>query len=169
MVVSAVKNVKTKGVVMSHDRWFEDYVPGAVHDLGSVVVDEQEVIAFARQFDPQFFHLDNERAKKSAFGGLIASGWHTASMVMRLIVEHYLSEVSSEGSPGIDQLRWLRPVRPGDQLSVRVTVLDARRSRSQPERGIIRSQIETLNQKGEIVMHLTSTIFIRCRNPEDSD
>ena len=154
---------------MPQDRWFEDYVPGTVHDLGSVAVDEHEVIAFARQFDPQPFHLDTERAKKSAFGGLIASGWHTASMVMRLIVDNYLSEISSEGSPGIDELRWLRPVHPGDQLSVRITILDARRSRSRPERGIVRSQIETLNQDGEIVMHLTSTIFIRCRNHEDAD
>ena len=154
---------------MSQDRWFEDYVPGAVHDLGSVVVDEQEVIAFARQFDPQSFHLDKEKAEKSAFGGLIASGWHTACMAMRLIVDHYLSEVSSEGSPGIDELRWLRPVRPGDQLSVRVTILDARLSRSRPERGIVRSQIETLNQSDEVVMLLTSTIFIRRRNKQNTE
>ena len=153
---------------MSQDRWFEDYVPGAVHDLGSGVVDEQEVIAFARQLDPQPFHLDKERAEESVFGGLIASGWHTACMAMRLIVDHYLSEASSEGSPGIDELRWLRPVRPGDQLTVRITILDARRSRSRPERGIVRSQIDTLNQDGEVVMHLTSTIFIRCRNQEDT-
>ena len=154
---------------MSQDRWFEDYVPGAVHDLGSVVVDEQEVIAFARQFDPQPFHLDKERAEESVFGGLIASGWHTACMAMRLIVDHYLSEASSEGSPGIDELRWLRPVRPGDQLTVRITILDARRSRSRPERGIVRSQIDTLNQDGEVVMHLTSTIFIRRRNQKDAE
>ena len=154
---------------MSKDRWFEDYVPGAVHDLGSVVVDEQEVIAFARQFDPQPFHLDKDRAKRSAFGGLIASGWHTACMAMRLIVDHYLSEISSEGSPGIDELRWLRPVRPGDQLSVRVTILDSRRSHSRPERGIVRSQIETLNQDGAIVMHFASTIFIRCRHQKDAE
>ena len=154
---------------MSQNRWFEDYVPSAVHDLGSVMVDEQEIIAFARQFDPQPFHLDKERAEKSAFRGLIASGWHTACMVMRLIVDHYLSEVSSEGSPGIDELRWLRPVRPGDQLSVRVTILDARLSRSRPERGIVRSQIETLNQDEEVVMHLTSTIFIRSRNKQDTE
>lgn len=153
---------------MLQDRWFEDYMPGAVHVLGSVVVDKQEIIAFAQQFDPQPFHLDQERAKKSAFGGLIASGWHTACMVMRLIVDHYLSEVSSEGSPGIDELRWVRPVYPGDQLSVSVTILDARRSRSRPERGIVRSQIETLNQDGEIVMHLTTTVFIRCRHQEDT-
>ena len=152
---------------MSQDRWFEDYVPGAVHDLGSMVVDEQEVIAFARQFDPQPFHLDKERAEQSAFGGLIASGWHTACMTMRLIVDRYLSEVSSEGSPGIDELRWLRPVRPGDQLTVRITILDARRSRSRPERGIVRSQVETRNQDGEVVMHWTSAMFIRCRNQKD--
>ena len=152
---------------MLHDRWFEDYVPGAVHDLGSVVVDEQEVVAFARQFDPQPFHLDQERAEKSAFGGLVASGWHTACMVMRLMVDHYLSEVSSEGSPGIDELRWLRPVRPGDQLLVKITILDARRSRSRPERGVVRSQIETLNQDGQVVMHLTFAVFIRCRNRQE--
>ena len=154
---------------MLQDRWFEDYVPGAVHDLGSVVVDEQEVISFARQFDPQPFHLNKEQAEKSAFGGLIASGWHTACMTMRLIVDRYLSEVSSEGSPGIDELRWLRPVRPGDQLTVRISILCARRSRSRPERGIVRSQTETLNQDGEVVMHLTSTIFIRCRNQRDAE
>ena len=154
---------------MSQDRWFEDYVPGAVHDLGSVLVDEQEVISFARQFDPQPFHLNKEQAEKSAFGGLIASGWHTVCMAMRLIVDHYLSEVSSEGSPGIDELRWLQPVRPGDRLTVRITVLDARRSRSRPERGIVRSLIETQNQDGEIAMHLTSTIFIRCRNQENPE
>ena len=152
---------------MSQDCWFEDYVPGAVHDLGSVVVDEQEVIAFAHQFDPQPFRLDRERAQKSAFGGLIASGWHTACMAMRLIVDHYLSEVSSEGSPGIDELRWLRPVRPGDQLLVKITILDARRSRSRPERGVVRSQIETLNQDGQVVMHLTFAVFIRCRNRQE--
>ena len=152
---------------MLQDRWFEDYVPGAVHDLGSVVVDEQEVVAFARQFDPQPFHLDQERAEKSAFGGLVASGWHTACMVMRLMVDHYLSEVSSEGSPGIDELRWLRPVRPGDQLLVKITILDARRSRSRPERGVVRSQIETLNQDGQVVMHLTFAVFIRCRNRQE--
>jgi acyl dehydratase len=152
---------------MLQERWFEDYVPGAVHDLGSVVVDEQEVVAFARQFDPQPFHLDQEWAEKSVFGGLVASGWHTACMVMRLMVDHYLSEVSSEGSPGIDELRWLRPVRPGDQLLVRITILDARRSRSRPERGVVRSQIKTLNQDGQVVMHLTFAVFIRCRNRQE--
>ena len=152
---------------MPQDRWFEDYVTGTVQELGSVVVDEEEVVAFARQFDPQPFHLDKERAEQSTFGGLAASGWHTACMTMRVIVDCYLSDVSSEGSPGIDELRWLRPVRPGDQLTVRATVLDARRSRSRPERGIVRSQVETRNQDGEVVMHWTSAMFIRCRNQKD--
>ena len=152
---------------MSQERWFEDYVTGTVQELGSVVVDEEEVVAFARQFDPQPFHLDKERAEQSTFGGLAASGWHTACMTMRLIVDCYLSDVSSEGSPGIDELRWLRPVRPGDQLTVTATVLEARRSRSRPERGIVRSQVETRNQDGEVVMHWTSAMFIRCHNQED--
>ena len=152
---------------MSQERWFEDYVTGTVQDLGSVVVDEEEIVAFARQFDPQPFHLDKERAEESAFGGLAASGWHTACMTMRLIVDCYLSEVSSEGSPGIDELRWLRPVRPGAQLPVTATVLEARRSRSRPERGIVRSQVETRNQDGEVVMHWTSAMFIRCRSHKD--
>ena len=154
---------------MTKDRWFEDYVPGTVHDLGSMVVDEAEVVSFAQQFDPQPFHLDKERAKHSAFGGLVASGWHTASMTMRMLVDHYLSEVSSEGSPGVDELRWLRPVRPGDRLTVRIPVLDARRSKSRPERGIIRSQIETLNQDADVVMHWTSAIFIRCREQKKAE
>ena len=153
---------------MSQERWFEDYVTGTVQNLGSVMVDEEEIVAFARQFDPQPFHLDKERAEQSAFGSLAASGWHTACMTMRLIVDCYLSDVSSEGSPGIDELRWLRPVRPGDQLTVRVTVLEARRSRSRPERGIVRSQVETRNQDGEVVMHWTSAMFIRCRNQKVS-
>ena len=152
---------------MSQERWFEDYVTGTVQDLGSVVVDEEEIVAFARQFDPQPFPLDKERAEESACGGLAASGWHTACMTMRLIVDCYLSEVSSEGSPGIDELRWLRPVRPGDQLTVTATVLEARRSRSRPERGIVRSQVETRNQDCEVVMHWTSAMFIRCRSPKD--
>ena len=152
---------------MSQERWFEDYVTGTVQDLGSVVVDEEEIVAFARQFDPQPFHLDKERAEESAFGGLAARGWHTACMTMRLIVDCYLSEVSSECSPGIDELRWLRPVRPGDQLTVTATVLEARRSRARPERGIVRSQVETRNQDGEVVMHWTSAMFIRCRSHKD--
>ena len=105
-----------------NDRYFEDYVPGDVHEFGSVVAEEDEMIAFARRFDPQPFHTDPVAAKESVFGGLIASGWYTASMAMRLLVDNYISRVASLGSPGVDEVRWRKPVRPGDTLSIRVTV-----------------------------------------------
>jgi len=142
------------------DRYFEDYVAGAVHELGSISVDEAEVIAFGKRFDPQRFHTEPAAAKHSSFGGLIASGWHTASLMMRLFVKHYLSRVASLGSPGVDELRWLKPVFPGDRLSVRVTVTEATRSRSKPDRGIVRSYIEVLNQRNEIVMTMKALNMI---------
>ncbi|MBX9604579.1 MAG: MaoC family dehydratase [Gammaproteobacteria bacterium] len=138
------------------NRWFEDYVPGAVHEFGSVTVDEAELVEFARRYDPQYFHTDAEAARGSMFGGLIASGWHTGAMCMRMLVDHYLSKVASLASPGLDELRWLAPVRPGDRLGTRVTVLDARRSASRPDRGIVRSRVEVLNQDGVVVMSVTA-------------
>src|SRR5262245_65071425 len=102
-------------------RYFEDYVAGATHEFGSILVEEAEVVSFAKRFDPQPFHIDPEAASQSIFGGLIASGWHSASLMMRLIVDHYLAHASSLGSPGVDELRWLKPVRPGDELSIRAT------------------------------------------------
>ena len=103
---------------------------GQVMEFGPVDVKQEEIIEFAQKYDPQYFHIDPQKAKHSIYGGLIASGWHTASMVMRLMVEHYLSPKASLGSPGIDELRWLKPVYPGNQLHVRTTVLDCKRSRS---------------------------------------
>jgi acyl dehydratase len=145
------------------DRYFEDYVPGSVHEFGPILVEEEEVISFARRFDPQPFHTDPDAAKRSVFGGLIASGWHTAGLMMRLLADHYLSKVASLGSPGIDELRWLRPVRPGDELSVRVTVLEANRSRSRPDRGVVISYIEVLNQGRKVVMTLKAVNLLLCR------
>jgi acyl dehydratase len=145
------------------DCYFEDYLPGSVHEFGPIEVEEAEVIAFARRFDPQPFHIDPEVAAQTMFGGLIASGWHTASLTMRLCVDHYLSKVASLGSPGIEELRWLKPVRPGDALSVRVAIVETKRSRSKPDRGIVTSFIETLNQNGEVVMTLKAANFILCR------
>jgi acyl dehydratase len=145
------------------DRYFEDYVDGAVHDFGSIAVKESEVVDFAKRFDPQTFHMNPELAKHSIYGGLIASGWHSASLMMRLFVEHYLSHVASLGSPGVDELRWLKPVRPGDVLSLRVTVSETSRSRSKPDRGIVHSYVETLNQKGEVVMTMKALNFLLCR------
>ena len=145
------------------DRYFEDYIPGSVFEFGTVAVSEADIIDFGRRFDPQFFHTNPAAAARGPFGGLIASGWHTGSLAMRLFVDHYLSTVASLGSPGVDELRWTRPVRPGDLLRIRVAVLEARRSRSKPDRGIVRTLIEVLNQDGEVVMSLTAMNLLRCR------
>ncbi len=144
-------------------RYFEDYIPGSIQVFGTAVVAENEIVEFARRYDPQEFHIDPVAAKQTAFGGLIASGWHTAAMMMRLLVDNYLSSVASLGSPGVDELRWTKPVRPGDTLSVRVTVLDATRSRSKPDRGIIKSSVEVLNQNDEIVMTMRGVNLMLCR------
>ena len=146
------------------DRYFEDYVPGAVFEYGDIPVIEAEIIEFARRFDPQDMHVDREAAARGRFGGLIASGWHTAAMMMRLVAENFLPKKASLGSPGIDELRWLRPVRPGDVLRLRVTVLEATRSRSRLDRGVVRSLMEVLNQDGEVVMSLKPMNIIASRS-----
>lgn len=146
------------------DRYFEDYVPGAVHEFGSIAVDEQEVLDFGRRFVPLSYHIDKEAAKQSIYGGLIASGWHTAALMMRIYTENYLSQVANLGSPGGDELRWDKPVFPGDALSIRVTVLETRVSQSKPDRGIVRSFVEVLNQKREGVMSLKMVNFVSSRN-----
>lgn len=153
------------GPVPVDQRYFEDYPVGCVFESEPIVVEESEMIAFAKRYDPQYFHTDPEAAARGVYGGLIASGWHTAAMTMRRLVESYLSSVASLGSPGIDELRWIRPVRPGDRLNVRVVVLEARRSHSRPERGIIHSRIEVSNQRGELVMSLKAINFMLCREP----
>ena len=144
-------------------RYFEDYPPGAVFTAGFIPVGEAEIIEFARKYDPQAMHTDPAAAARGHFGGLIASGWHTAAMMMRLFADNFLSPASSLASPGLDELRWLKPVRPGDVLSLRVTILEARRSHSRPEQGILRSFVEVLNQEGEAVMSLKPISFIRVR------
>jgi len=140
--------------------YFEDYVPGDTHEFGTIKVTEAEIIEFAARYDPQPFHVDPAAAASGPFGGLIASGWHTASLMMRLLVENYLSPVASLGSPGVEELRWSKPVRPGDELRVRVTVLEARPSRSKPDRGLVRSGMEVLNQHGEVVCGVTALNFL---------
>jgi acyl dehydratase len=145
-------------------RYFEDYVPGSVFEYGSVALTEDEIVEFAKRFDPQYIHADPRAAAEGPFGGLIASGWHTAAIMMRLFVQHYLSHVASMASPGIDELRWLEPVRPGDSLSIRISVLEANRSRSKPDRGMVRSFIEVLNQDGQVVMSLKAMNILKCRD-----
>jgi acyl dehydratase len=142
-------------------RYFEDYAPGVTFDCGSIDVDESSIIAFAKDYDPQPFHVDP--ANDGPFGGLIASGWHTAALVMRLLVDNYLSTASSLGAAGVDELRWPYPVRPGDTLRVRATVAEARRSQSKPDRGVVRTLIEALNQDDVTVLRLTAINFMRVR------
>ena len=144
-------------------RYFDDYLPGTTHDCGSVSVSQAEIISFANQFDPQPFHVDPEAAARGPFGGLIASGWHTAALVMRQLVDHFLSAEACLGSPGLDEMRWPDPVRPGDTLRVRATVAEARRSQSRPDRGIMKTVIEAVNQDGRTVMRATATNFLRVR------
>jgi len=145
------------------DRYFEDYVTGSVHEFGSVVVEEQEILDFGKRFVPLSYHTDRELAKKSIYGRLIASGWHTAALMMRLYTDHYLSRIANLGSPGGDELKWDRPVFPGDELSIRVTVLESRRSESKLDRGIVRSFVEVMNQNREIVMSVKMVNFVRSR------
>ena len=135
-------------------RWFEDFTEGQEIELGTRTVTREEILAFAREFDPQPFHVDEEAAAASPFGGLIASGWHTVAMWMRLYVEAVLADSSSLGSPGVEELRWLHPVRPGDTLTGRAKLLWAKPSERHPNRGTIFAESELSNQDGVVVMRL---------------
>jgi acyl dehydratase len=135
-------------------RYYEDYLPGAVYEYGYATVTEAEILEFAGRFDPQRMHTDPAAAAAGPFGGLIASGWHTAGVLMRLYADHYLSRVASLASPGVDELRWPVPLRPGDRVRLRATVLTARPSRSKPDRGIVRTRAELVNQQEQAVLHL---------------
>jgi acyl dehydratase len=147
------------------DRYLEDYLPGAVYEYGYITVTEAEIIEFARAFDPQPIHTDPEFAATGPFGGLIASGWHTAGIMMRMFADHCLSRVASLASPGIDELRWPAPVRPGDSLRLRATIIEARRSRSKPDRGLVRTKAELINADDQIVLELTAMNILRAREP----
>ena len=144
---------------------FEDYPVGAVFTGGPIAVSEQEILDFARRYDPQPMHVDKEAAERGAFGGLIASGWHTGAMMMRLLAAHFVPTPGNLASPGLDELRWLKPVRPGDKLSLRATVLSARPSRSKPDQGVVTSLVELINQNGDTVMTLKPISLMRRRDP----
>jgi acyl dehydratase len=150
--------------IPSAERYFEDYPPGHIYEFGSVVMTEEEILDFARKYDPQSFHTDPAQAVHSRFGGLIASGWHTIGVTMRLLVEHYLSHTAAMASPGMDEVRWMVPVRPGDTLRARVETLEAKPSRTKPDRGMVRAKIEALNQRDEVVMSMIG-MCIMARNP----
>ena len=145
--------------------YFEDFLPGETVEIGRHTFTEEEIVAFAAQFDPQPFHTDPEAAKDTFFGGLIASGWHTCAIGMRLMVQHYIGRAASAGSPGVENIRWLAPVRPGDTITYRRVILEARPSESKPDIGLVRSRSEGLNQRGETVMTMEGWGMFR-RRPE---
>lgn len=146
-------------------RYFEDYSVGAAYAFGPVAVDRDELIAFARAYDPQAMHVDEAAAQAGPYGGLIASGWHTVSLLMRLYVDNFLSSVASLVSPGVDELRWTAPVRPGDRLTACVTVVETRRFKSDPMKGLIQARMEGFNQDGQRVVSFIGTTFMLCRAP----
>ena len=143
--------------------YWEDFKPGESFPMGERVMDRDEMMAFARQFDPQPFHIDEEAAKHSMYGGLIASGWHSVALVMRMMCDSYLNQSASLGSPGVDNVRWLKPVRPGDTIRARRTVLESRASQSRPEMGLVKTRWEVFNQDDELVMTLEGYGMFRRR------
>jgi len=136
---------------------FAEFAPGRVIELGPVTLTDEQIVAFARDYDPQWFHADRERASDGRWGGLIASGWQTCGVAMRLVVDHVLSGSESFGSPGLEYLKWPAPVRAGDALTLRAEVLDARRSAKTPALGILRWRWQLQNQRGEDVLDLVAT------------
>lgn len=148
----------------SADLFFEDFEPGTVFELGSRTISKEEIIAFARDFDPQPFHVDEEAAAKSAFGGLIASGMHTSAIFMRLYFDAILSRAAGMGSPGVEELRWPKAVRPGDTLHARLFVLNSYPSTHRVERGTVQLRAEMSNQHGETVMTMMARGLFARRN-----
>lgn len=153
---------------MTGKRWaYDDFEVGASLDLGSKLVTAEEIVAFASEFDPQPMHLDEAAGKAGILGGLSASGWHTCAMFMRMMCDAFLLESTSQGAPGIDQVRWKRPVLAGDTLTGKVTVLGKRTSRSRPQLGFVSMRAELANQRGEAVFELENTQMFLARGTAD--
>ena len=147
-------------------RYFEDVEVGTVREFGEYHVTKAEILEFAEQYDPQPFHTDEEAATESAFGELVASGWHTAAISMRMLVDHHLRESAGMGGRGADELRWRRPVTPGDTLSLRTEVLEKWPSESDPRRGNVRRHVEVLNQDDEVALSYVVTGMLERRDPD---
>lgn len=145
--------------------YWEDLELGSVRDLGSITVSTQEIKEFAEQFDPQPFHIDEAAGRRSIFGNLCASGWHTCALAMKLTVENFLNESSSMGSPGLESLRWLKPVYPGDTLTLKHTIVESRPLRKRLDTGLVRSVWDMFNQNGEAVMQMEGYGMFRRRHP----
>lgn len=138
---------------MEGKRWgFEDFPEGSVREFGGITLTREEILDFARQYDPQPFHLDEEAARRSSFGGLVASGWQTCALMMRMACDAFLLDTATAGSPGVDVIRWVKPVRPGDTLRVRARTLHARQLKSRPQLGNVLIRYEVLNQRDETVL-----------------
>jgi acyl dehydratase len=144
-------------------RYWDDYEVGQRFDLGSTGFTADEIVAFARQFDPQSFHVDAAAAERSMFGGLIASGWHVTSKLMRLFVDNYVDQRTALGSPGLDEIRWLKPVRPGDTLTAWVECAGKVPSKSRPDMGVVHEHWRATNQKGELVLTVEGINMVRRR------
>ncbi len=145
--------------------YWEDLQPGTERDLGTISPTREDIIAFATQFDPQPFHLNDEAAKASVFGGLCASGWHTCSMAMRLMVTNFLQHSASLGSPGLENVQWQKPVFPNDTLRLKHTILETRPMRSKPDVGLVRTAWDMHNQQGDSVLHMEGWGMFRRRQP----
>lgn len=153
---------------MTFKYYWEDFKVGERLVLGTKTFGEEEIIQFAREFDPQPFHIDKTKAKESFFGGIIASGWHTCSVAMRMMCDAYLNESASIGSPGVDNVRWYKPVRPGDTLRCERVILESRASESKPNIGIVKSRWEGFNQHSELVMSMEGISMFLRRTPGQS-
>lgn len=141
-------------------RYYEDIAVGEEVELGSYTFTKEEILTFAEQYDPQPFHVDEEAATESIYGGLIASGWHTGSVCMRLLAQGFLNETESMGAPGLDELNWHRPVRPGDTISASIEILDKSPSSSRDDRGYVKNRVVGRNQDGEDVLSWEATNII---------
>jgi acyl dehydratase len=141
-------------------RFFEDFTPGMVIEHGPRLVTREEIVAFAAEFDPQPMHLDEEAARASILGGLAASGWHTCCLLMRMACDSFVLDSSSMGAPGIDEVKWLKPLRPGTQITLRVTVLDASVSRSRPAMGFVKTRMDVLDDDHAEIMVLTASMIM---------
>jgi acyl dehydratase len=144
---------------------WEDFTPGRAFEHGPRRLPRDEMVAFAAEFDPQPMHLDEAAARHSMLGGLAASGWYLCGILMRMITDAFVLNSRSMGAPGVDEVRWLLPVRPGDELSLRATVLDTRASRSRPDTGFVRFEFELFNGEGRRVMTLTTSLMMGRREP----
>jgi acyl dehydratase len=145
-------------------RYFEDFAPGMVIEYGPRLVTREEIVAFAAEFDPQPMHLDEEAARASILGGLAASGWHTCCLLMRMACDSFVLDSSSMGAPGVDEVSWLKPLRPGTHITLRTTVLETRVSNSRPEMGFVKVRMDVLGDEGEPIMTLTTSMIMGRRD-----